>query len=72
METQAQKINTVWKEFQESVWGGVVYQYRNGRIGGNVGTLAVDNVKLTGGLWLKYRIEVAWVLEVVEIFTEGK
>ena len=54
------------------MWGGVVYQYRNGRIGGNVGTLAVDNVKLTGGLWLKYRIEVAWVLEVVEIFTEGK
>ena len=25
--------------------GGMVCQYGNGRIGGNIGTLAVDNVK---------------------------
>ena len=52
--------------------GGIVCKYRNGRIGVNMGTLAGDNVKLICGLWLKYRVEVAWGWEVVENFTGGK
>ena len=38
-------MNTVWKEVPEGRRGRVVYEYRNGRIGGNIVTLAVENVK---------------------------
>ena len=40
-------------------WGGMVCQYGNDRIGGNMGTISVENVKLIGGRWLKYRVGVA-------------
>ena len=45
METQAQKINTVWEELQAEEGGGVGCRYRNGIVSGNMDTLAVDNVK---------------------------
>ena len=43
-----------------------------GRIGGNVGAIAVDNVKLIGGPWLEYRAGVALGCEVAEKITERK
>ena len=52
--------------------GGMVRRYRNGRICGNVVTLAVDNEKWIGGPWLKYRVEVACVFEVAENITGRK
>ena len=38
--------------------GGMMCQYWNGRIGGNMRTISVENLKWIGGPWLKYRVEV--------------
>ena len=52
--------------------GGMMCQYLNGRIGDNMGTIAVDNVKWIGGPWLKYRVGLACGIEVEENITGRK
>ena len=61
-------MNTGSKEVQAAEGWGMVCQYESGRIGGNMVTLKVDNVKLIGDPWLKYRAELAWGWEVVRKF----